>query len=86
MCSNKEFSGTAGSALACFPEWKGYSHPSQMVEEDGQCPGLQACHELGTQHASQTCWVDMWAGVEELFWKKYAHYSCEGDGGMETGS
>nr|XP_025147998.1 spermatogenesis-associated protein 9 isoform X4 [Bubalus bubalis] len=21
----------------------------------------------------------MWAGVEELFWKKYAHYSCEGD-------
>ncbi|XP_061280413.1 spermatogenesis-associated protein 9 isoform X4 [Bos javanicus] len=50
-----------------------------MVEEDGQCPGLQACCEVGTQHASQTCWVDMWAGVEELFWKKYAHYSCEGD-------
>ena len=28
----------------------------------------------------------MWAGVEELFWKKYAQSSCKGDMGVETGN
>lgn len=62
--------------------------PSSLVlmDQDKHCPGLQACQALGNQarthHANKTCWVDMRAGVEELFGKKYIQSCSKGDMGM----